>query len=408
VIIKSSRKEKTSLFRGYSLPVPPQKRIFLYSFIAVIICLLCVGEFFIIKSSPDYSKSIGGFIPNYCAGLTTPIKDVHIDIKFIYLQKLAYYYEMLSKQGFTKQDDVDEIIPAKMTSDDHMIPVQLDMHDFTSDDLGDAVTWPLSVTTDVTTPFSGMYQFYLFPSEACGFMYDKIFQILARERGLISPRSDFIQLSVNGRDLGLYFRVEGLNNGMIKQNNRVEGILFKPDARGISVCNDGDIALNYELRSDMFALGKLWENFMAGDTPAGALFDCKKMGRYYALLDFAHGPEVSNDTNTYLYFNPGTKLIEPVGIRWRIQSDALGKTRQDNPRKETEPLRNILLKDPSVSAAYHGEIQYLLSPEFLDNFIIHAGKGLKEEMNMVHKYHPFYRVPLDELRDHQRFLRSRL
>ena len=170
------------------------------------------------------------------------------------------------------------------------------------------------------------------------FVYEWVFhQALTRE-DIVALRYEFVELTVNGKDLGVYALEEHFDKRLVEYRRRREGPILKFDES----LHWSDIAATGEV-GDLSPTGlrgfraaavdtfgavppkddpqypvvltatSLLEAFRAGELPVAQAFDSKKLATYFALLDLLGAEHGGVWHNIRFYYDPIASRLEPVG-----------------------------------------------------------------------------------------------
>ncbi len=252
--------------------------------------------------------------------------------------KLAQKRDEALKQGILTTG-ADEFVPAMIQHGSESAEVRLRLKgDWTDHLLGDK--WSFRVKVKGENTVSGMKQFSLHHPRARNFIYEWLFhRALARE-DILNLRYDFVEVSLNGKNLGIYALEEHFEKRLIESQKRREGPIVKlneellwadraatprlvetsptgiqsehasyVDAFGIDAILDSPAMLKrFKLAHDLL------EAFRYGQLPAHKVFDVERFATYYALCDLLGSTHAAIWHNLRFYYNPVTALLEPIGF----------------------------------------------------------------------------------------------
>lgn len=194
----------------------------------------------------------------------------------------------------------------------------------------------------------GMKRFSLHSPKARNFVYEWLFHKILKDEGLISIRYDFVNLYLNGKNLGVYALEEHFDKRLIENNNMKEGpiIRFNEDLivndffTGINNLNNTPITMFNE--NEFLDLGKakntqiaisMLESFRTGESKISEVFDVKKMAKFFAVTDLLDSHHGAIWRSLRFYLNPVTMKLEPIGFdghfgagRFKTMSAELGSS----------------------------------------------------------------------------------
>ncbi|MGH7456765.1 MAG: hypothetical protein ACRENG_35780, partial [bacterium] len=165
-------------------------------------------------------------VPNYIKGnLFAKPERITIDVKHEHFQKLAYKREIaLATRILTASDD--DFVPAKIRYQDTTTEVKIRLKgDWVDHLLGDKWSYRIKVKGDHT--LLGMKQFSIHHPKARNYVYEWIFHQALKRESMIPLRYDFIEVTLNGKDLGVYALEEHFEKRVVEYNQFREGPIVK-------------------------------------------------------------------------------------------------------------------------------------------------------------------------------------
>ncbi|HHS95559.1 MAG TPA: hypothetical protein ENJ45_03135, partial [Phaeodactylibacter sp.] len=93
--------------------------------------------------------------------------------------------------------------------------------------LVDPDKWSFEVKVKGDKSIHGMKTFGMLIPKSRGFMTDWLAFELLKKRGLMGLRTDFVNVTINGTDHGLFYLEERFDKRLIEHNKLREGIIFK-------------------------------------------------------------------------------------------------------------------------------------------------------------------------------------
>lgn len=265
-----------------------------------------------------------------------------------------------------------------------IVPVKVRFIEGTSEHLKTGGKWGFEVRTRQDRRLWGMQRFQMRDPAENNWINEWLFaRALARE-GLLAARYHFVHLIFNGEDRGVYAVQEGLAEDLPCAQGREAGVIveFDTDVLWASIAHFGSAQDAYfdpvaNLSVDDFqlfevnafrdaaierdpaltaqrdaALGLL-RALQTGALPASEVFDVEQYGRFLALADLWGATQGTMLTNLRYYYDPATKLLEPVGFN----ANALG----DAARIDLSATYN----DARLQIAYAREAERVSQPDYL-------------------------------------------
>ena len=371
-------------------------------------------NFLIAVSELDFA-----FIPNYGVGMTAEIDRFDIEIKFKHMLRIQYLRELAFKKGIIDEEVKMESFPAKLTLNGEIYNVKLSLSGMMLDHLRHPTKWSYEVKVKGDKTINGMKRFILMFPRARGYLTDWVATQICKERGLIGLRSDFVDVNINGKSIGLYYLEEKYDKYLLESNRMREGIIFKVKYPQMSVYGESKLLLDPTTKERLIRFKQLWQALVAGDIAVDEFFDLEKMAKIYAITDLMKDKHAISLTNMRLYFNPVTGLAEPIGREWEYL------------RKETQTEMALFLEQPTPAAKFHAiterdtlirliydnntfkkhylkEIAVLGKEEFLKDLFDQLRPRMKALLKKVYRENPFYKSPESILMENQKYIRKKL
>lgn len=358
---------------------------------------------------------------NYLASFGATPEQLRIDIKFKNLEKIRAQRDRALKAGslFTSPDDM---VRATISFRDEATPVRLRLK-------GDSVThllsdkWSFRVSVRGDGTMFGMKQFSLQHPGTRNYIYEWLYHEALRREGVIALRYKFVEVSLNGKDLGVYALEEHFEKRLIENNQRREGpiVRFDEDAmwreivdqlRPFGVVENGQSGSYEASKIDAFQskqllstpasaerYGKIvqrMEAFRTGALPTSAVFDVELLARYFAIVDLVGAEHGSRWHNIRFYCNPVTTLLEPIGFdanAGRPISRLIGMDWDDvqqvaDAARRTSSFRGRLFADPMLRRAYIKHLERVSTEEYADELLAALSEELQASLKILYMEWP--------------------
>ncbi|MBN2761863.1 MAG: CotH kinase family protein [Bacteroidales bacterium] len=198
--------------------------------------------------------------------------------------------------------------------------------------------WSYRIKLKSKYSWKGMKTFSLQTPKSRSFIDEWLSHLLFDKEDILTTRYGFINVEVNGQDMGVYAYEEHFDKHLIEYNNRKEGpiVKFNEDAFWLSnklnlnsdkriaipTYNESDIlpfkenrtAKSPELLQQFMVAQNLMMMYREWNSTIQVMFDIDKLARYMALLDITKGYHALPWHNQRYYFNPVLCTLEPVAF----------------------------------------------------------------------------------------------
>ncbi len=270
-----------------------------------------------------------------------PLERLHLDIKFKDLEKLRAKRQEAQDAGVLIASD-DDFVAATIRHDGRSVRTRIRLKGDALDHLsGDK--WSFRVKVKKDDQLFGMRRFSLQAPGVRDFQAEPIFLSHLRREGILIPRFLFVEVTVNGKDIGVMAIEEHFSKELLESQQRREGVILRFDEsafwRNLSLngtfgpygnpqismlkpFRSSKVASSPALTADLEAAVGLMRGFMAGRLKAADVFDLALMARFIAVAEVwrTHHPLAWH--NMRFYFNPLTARLEPVGFDGNVQGAA--------------------------------------------------------------------------------------
>ena len=240
----------------------------------------------------------------------------------------------------------------------------------------------------------GIKKFSLQKPRIRNYIHEWLFHELSGEQNIIKIKYDFINLSINGEDKGLYVIEEGFGKELIERNKRRNGPIF-----GLNE----DVYENHDDPVFEIYNKKFWQksensflaniasqklhDFFKNKLSSDEVFDLEKWAAYFAVIDLTANYHGALLKSVKLYYNPLNGLFEPIpfdGHRLKPNYHKFNKNYddrilidiiQENKRDEIgySWLRKFFYKEGKLNKnfynLYSNYLNKITSKKYIDNFL---------------------------------------
>ena len=207
-----------------------------------------------------------------------------------------------------------EYVPAKIEYNNVTYKIKLRLKgDLINEHLG-GNKWSFRVKLKGDNTILGMKRFSIHHPQTRNYLYEWVFHKILDREDVVSMRYDFIDVVLNGKDLGVYALEEHFEKRLLENNQRKEGPILKfnenlrwrqvlkfwYDYKYAIPSGFGEYESSYvdafNTDKDIESLSEpndftksiaLMESFRKGDLSTSEVFDIDKMSTCYAIMDVA-------------------------------------------------------------------------------------------------------------------------
>jgi hypothetical protein len=355
---------------------------------------------------------------NYWNGKDAHPENISIEIKVKDINKLEKNRAQALERGVIINDIDGDYVSATLEYQQKKIKIKLRLKGHMTDHLQDN-KWSFRIKVQDKDSFIGMKRFSIQHPGTRGYIYEWIYHELMKREGIIALRYKFMNVTVNGKDWGIYAIEENFDKELIAHNNRKNGpiLRFNPDLYWVNRYNEmkhfqplaeyasyyssnpeayreedvlkDSIQRNYYLK----ALALL-EGFRCKRLTAAQVFDIPRMARFHAIIDLVGGQHSIDWSDLKYYYNPVTGQLEPVAYEsfttFPFESIAGNyKYTVLDSGQNYKDLHTALFSDPAFFRTYIKELERIADPTYLDTFFKDAKAGLKDNLAILYKEFPY-------------------
>ena len=365
---------------------------------------------------------------NYIRSLQANPEHIIIDIKHKDFQKLAYKREVALSKGvlLSKPED---IVSAKIRWRGKNIKVSIRLKGDLADHWEDKTKWSFRIKTKGNETIMGMKKFSLQHPRTRGFLNDwYLHEFLKKLGGFAVLRYEFVKLTLNGKNLGIYLLEEHFDEMLLSNNKFINAPIIRIHDHllwynvdpiigftkshlnehytlsPIDAFNTGTVNRSKTLQRNFNQAKNLLESFRRGKLLTHQVFETDKLSKLFALLDLFGYTHSTAYSNIRFYYNPITSLLEPIGYDNTFMFEAVS-IRVQNVKMKVLPSQrsqhidydvyekwyNTFFSDIVFSRKYIKALKEISKKDFLDDFFTKTEKAYQEQLDILYKTFPGYR-----------------
>ena len=341
---------------------------------------------------------------------------VNIDIKYKNYQKIMKSREKSINNGRLKEKFTNWV-PAKIQINNKNVDVKIKLKGTHEDHWSHPYKWSFKIKTKKDETVLGLKRFAVQNPNTLSYLYEWLFMMVLKEENLISHKIKFINLTVNGNDLGVYTLIEQPSKEMIERNNRREGPIIKFDKELWidELNNHSNVGINdvgqtfwrskivpvsfkkkYRNTNQEAYLNKainLLESFRNKKLKPDDVFDTDQLAKLMAIKAIFATSEF-DWKDTKFYYNPVTQLLEPIAKEvhavhndfdnlsfWALDTDSIQLVWQ-------KQFLDLLFEDKIFYEKFITELTRVSKPDYLQNIIKKHNKNFKKYLRILNKNYP--------------------
>jgi len=418
--------------------------------LATLVCILIFGAGFYLGGYTPAPASLDSqvkamsvanltLLKNYVRGKMSQPRKMTIDIKHKHYQFLEFKRAEALQRGKLIKDE-DSYVPAWVTVDGKTTKVRIRLRGGGTDHLeGDK--WSFRLKVKGKEAIWGMRRFSIQSPKRSGWAHEWVMYEWFCKEGLISLRYDFIDLTINGKRLGIYALEESFSKELIENNRRREGPILKWDESLFvdkSKTTRGDMQDEEDLfhaadvvsfsTTKIFADDSLRDNFhrgrqmlfalRKGEAKLSDVFDVERAAKSFAILRIINALHGARWKNCRFYFNPVTNKMELIAYNaygpypiLTIKTNSMPlytAVRQNLFKWVTRSWFNLLFSDAEFIKHYFAALDRFTSPGYLESFFKDISNDLKRVESYIFKDEPSRSIRIPIYFHNRNFIRSYL
>ena len=368
--------------------------------------------------------------------LIDSIHDIHISIKDKDYKKLRQRRD-LAITGIYLPDSLQSYVKSEIKYNNQIFKAKTSLTGGLKEHFINQKKWSFKFKLNEKKQINGMTKFAILYPEARGYLTDWIAYKLLKSRSVIALKVGFCDVFLNQNFLGLYYLEERFGNHILKNNQLDNGVIFKIRIAlksedigksfnyntNLKIYNEKEILEDSLLKSYLFEVNQLWFSFYSGDLKVSEVFDLHKFATVFAISDLLNSKHGYSVHNLRFYYNPTTKLIEPIAREWmdlqngpplnkNFGSLTVEGEVENNIQWDNVYLKNFLIeklyKDIQLQEFYIKELEIISKRKFLDSVLLKNNKELKLFTAKIQNYDSTYHFPYSKLYENQKEISKKL
>lgn len=355
-------------------------------------------------------------VNNYINGIFSSADRINIDMDFEAVQLLNFVRSAAIKDGTISEELQNTSVKAKISLNDKTYKVKISPTGMNLDMIGSIDKRAYKVKMLEGEKIYGMSEFKLLPPSARHNMVEWVGHELEKKENLVAIRYFFIELTLNGNDLGVYAVEEHFNKELLENNRAREGIIFtikngnvKNKNNEVKIFNEKKYSKDVVKNNQITMLKSAIQSIEKDDFDIERFFDLKKYAKNYAIIELMGGFHAALGMNTFYYFNPVTTLVEPITREYNSLRYSDGPPSGDNflinqflADNKEYVFANKLFRNKKFIELYLSEMVKVSQKSYLDNFFSEIDEEFNNQQNIIFKDDPFYKFPKEYMYERQK------
>ena len=314
------------------------------------------------------------------------IPELNLKISEKNFNKIKNKRKQALKSGYLLKNPNDDV-PIKIKFKDSIIDGKMRLKGALKDHWNDVKKWSFKINTKNNLFIQNQNKFSLQHPKTRNYLNEWVFQKLMKREKIISLEYRFVKLFVNDVNYGIYAIEEGINNNLLKNNNLINGPIIKFSQKNLfSSFNENKHRSWIEFYNDTFlkteivpfqkkkilndsSLNEMYieakrklDGFRTMKLKTHEVFDFEKLSKYIANLVLFSGDHGFLWNNMRFYYNPKTKLLEPIAY-----DSNCGFNNILLPSNRNILMEELFLSDSIFYYNYLQELNKVSKEEYLDS-----------------------------------------
>ncbi|MBG16488.1 MAG: hypothetical protein CL853_09070 [Crocinitomicaceae bacterium] len=296
--------------------------------------------------------------------------------------------------------------------------------------------WSFRISVLGENSFEGLKSFSIQSPNTRTFLEEWLIHKLFYQENILTTRYEFIDVKLNGKDLGIYAYEEHFQKQLIEYNKRREGPIVKFNEEGIwetrikkefyhlsfPSFEAADVIpfkksktlRKITLKKNFDNATQLMLNYKSLEADLNEIFDLENAAKYFALCDLARVRHALHWQNQRFYFNPITNQLEHIGFdcfsgfNENEKDIILGYTKEDKNEKPIYFLNKQFFNSPIFKKHYCNYLEKYSSEEFINKIERKYYSEINSLKEKIQIEYPNYNFNLNRYKENARLIDSLL
>ncbi|MBR9923167.1 MAG: hypothetical protein GYB31_20245 [Bacteroidetes bacterium] len=301
--------------------------------------------------------------------------------------------------------------------------------------------WSFRVAMKTGGSWKGMTTFSVQRPSTRSYLMEWLLHQFWEREDVLTTRYDFVNVYLNGRELGVYAYEEHFEKQLVENKARREGPIIRFDENGMwsnierQLRHTGGVNYGYQpeiaeydnarikpfnesktlkdslLRKQYQMAASLLDQYRTGGRKAGDVFDIDLAAKYYAISDVLCAYHGIVWHNQRYYYNPVENRLEPIGYdgfsdKVPVRTSFLGQGLSQPHKLQSGPIFASLFQDLDFVEAYVSYLEKYTRVEYLNNMLDSLNVEIIRRQLFINKAASDYRLPVPDIMERARMVRN--
>ena len=363
-------------------------------------------------------KIIGQTIKYLPASTQVDVEKIYLHVDYKELQKLAY----MRQQALENPADKDfKYVTAKLENEGDMFGAKIRLKGDRSVHFDHENRWSFRVKMKGSNTLHGMKYFSFHKPVTRNYLYEWLLHKALEREDVLSLQYKFVNVYMNGTDLGIYAIEEHFDKRLIERQKRREGPVVRfienyHETTGLGSAPIGSFHVNDEMeegaKKQLRSAVDLLDSFRRGDLPAEDVYDVERLAMFFAVSDLLGTFHGTISKSMRFYYNPINAKLEPIGYDGHyfdrtenepfISAEAAVDPRAGWTYNVYSSWFELLFNNSArfnkkFVEAYMAALKKVSSPDYLSEMLSELQPEIEENLAILHKDFPLQRDNIFEV-----------
>ena len=327
----------------------------------------------------------------------------------------------------------DDFVSADIRLNGAVTPVKLRLKGDLTDHLEDD-KWSYRIKVKGDNTLYGLAEFSIQHPKTRNYLAEWVYHQALKREDIIALRYDFVEVSVNGKNQGIFALEEHFNSRLIEHNHRRAGPIIRLseeqywlqfgqvppstnsrllssasfNAAPLDAFQSKTIATDSTFRQQYIRATTLFESLRLGEIRARDVFDIDKLAMYLAITELLGAEHSAIWHHMRFYYNPITGKLEPIGFDGNAGNPLVTLTltliEYEDYAGQIRQIFYYARQDPLFNTAYKKALHRVAQPSYLQELYQAVEPEFKQKLSIIHKSYPDYEFPYETIEENRKHI----